>query len=199
MPLKTTFMFPAGHFWTLPNILTLSRGALLPVFWIVVSQQGSVAFTFTVVIIAYAIASDIADGIIARRSNQVSEWGKLLDPLVDKICTATLALYTYWHRDFPWWALATLLAKDILILFFGFGFLRNRKTIPTSNIWGKQSALFWGLALLAFVLRLPVWRMILLYAAVALTIPALFSYGLRILRSPANESISVRQSSMVNS
>ena len=72
-----------GRFWTIPNILTMSRLVLAAVVTYLIVSEGPLVWLF--VLLGVAMATDWFDGQIARWSHTVSEWGKVLDPIADKI------------------------------------------------------------------------------------------------------------------
>jgi len=72
--------------WTLPNILTLARICLTPVIALLPFIQGYWPKVIAFLIFLAASASDVVDGYLARRRNQVSELGQLLDPIADSCC-----------------------------------------------------------------------------------------------------------------
>lgn len=99
------------------------------------------------VLIVYCILSDYLDGYIARKTDNVSELGKALDPIADKICAFILFSYTVLIGWIPIWFLLTILVRDILI---GAGamFIRSRKgKVPMAAMSGKISlnavAVYW--------------------------------------------------------
>lgn len=163
----------------MPNLLSLSRLLLVPVFILLAFQEGASVRWLLAAVIIYGITSDIADGLIARYTKQVSDWGKILDPLSDKISTATVAWYVWLRHDFPLWAFILLLVKDIAILVAGTVTISKSTAIPVSNFWGKTAALLWAVTVLAYFLDLRSMKEGFLYAATAATIPALVSYGKR--------------------
>ncbi len=132
---------------TLPNAVSLVRLAGIPLFlWLVLVQQADVV-AFIVLVIAGA--TDWIDGYLARRLNQQSRLGELLDPLVDRLyILATIAGLAL--RDFiPWWLVVLILARDLLLL-LTIPTLRalNRAALPVTYI-GKAGtfALLWGFPL----------------------------------------------------
>ena len=170
---------PAGPFFTLPNLLSLSRLLLVPVFIILAFQEGASVRWLLAAIIIYGIASDIADGLIARYTKKISDWGKVVDPLSDKIGTATVGWYVWLRHDFPIWAFILLISKDLAILVAGIATLSRTAPVPVSNFLGKTAALLWAVTVLAYFVEVSSMKAGLLYAATAATIPALVSYGKR--------------------
>jgi cardiolipin synthase len=130
---------------TVPNLLTLLRILLVPVF---VSQLYYQYFDWALATFFFAGASDAIDGFIARRFNQSTELGKALDPIADKLMmTAAFIMLTMpqvipqsKNLPVPFWLTAAVITRDVLILvvagaiFFTTGFRRFRP-----SIWGKLS------------------------------------------------------------
>ena len=67
-------------------------------------------------LIFYGIISDYLDGFIARKTNSISEWGKILDPIADKVSAFVLFVYAVWAGLIPLWFLLIEVARDLLIL-----------------------------------------------------------------------------------
>lgn len=67
-------------------------------------------------LVFYGIISDYLDGYIARKTNSISEWGKTLDPIADKVSAFVLFLYAVWIGLIPLWFLMIELVRDLLIL-----------------------------------------------------------------------------------
>jgi cardiolipin synthase len=103
-----------GRVLTIPNILSVVRLVLLPVFGylMLVSRDYGPA----VAILMFSGASDWADGKIARLvANQSSRLGELLDPLVDRIYMVTVPVVLAMAHVVPWWLVAVLLGRDLLL------------------------------------------------------------------------------------
>jgi len=92
--------------------------------------------------------TDLSDGYIARRLNQVTELGKIIDPLADKISVVIIALIIYFKGLIPTWFFLIVILRDLLILSFGI-YLKNKKKITLmSNYPGKLAVFSIGLILL---------------------------------------------------
>ncbi len=140
--------------WTLPNILTLARICLTPVLALLPFIQGYWPKVIAFLIFIAASASDVVDGYLARRHNQVSELGQLLDPIADKLLLfATLIpifwltrhptiLVDYripWWGSFPVWVALLLVGRELLITAFRFFAKRRGVVIPALGA-GKLKA-----------------------------------------------------------
>src|SRR2546426_71125 len=96
--------------WTLPNILTLARICLTPVIALLPFIEGYWPKVIAFLIFLAASASDVVDGYLARRRNQVSELGQLLDPVADKLLLFATLIPIFWLTrhptilyGIPWW------------------------------------------------------------------------------------------------
>lgn len=99
---------------TIPNLLSLVRIALIPVFVSLLADPDTRFGGF--VLLGLVQATDWVDGVVARRYGQVTELGKLLDPLADRLAVAA-ALITFVVVDiFPLWAALLVLVRDGLVL-----------------------------------------------------------------------------------
>ena len=124
---------------TLASKITLVRVAMIPAFMVTMYLSGGAAGTWMWVSLAiFIIASltDYVDGQIARKCNQVSDFGKFLDPLADKLLViSAMAMYTEWGV-FPAWALMIVLARE-----FGVTGLRlvaaGKGTVIAAGMSGK--------------------------------------------------------------
>ena len=103
---------------TLASKITLVRVAFIPLFMVFMYQSGGVANVWMWLSLAtFIIASltDFVDGQIARRFNQVSDFGKFLDPLADKLLTfAAMVMFCVWGM-LPGWALMLVLSREFAV------------------------------------------------------------------------------------
>jgi cardiolipin synthase len=95
----------SSRVWTVPNVISMLRLALVPVFaWLILTEQDVAA----VVVLIVAGASDWFDGVIARRFDQMSRLGQLLDPAADRLYIL-VTLIGLGSRGFvPWWLVAVI-------------------------------------------------------------------------------------------
>jgi len=96
--------------WTLPNILTMARILLAPVIALLPFIQGPTPKLVAFVVFIIAAVSDIYDGRLARSRQEITDLGKLLDPLADKLLLLATLIPIYWITNFrmreyeiPWW------------------------------------------------------------------------------------------------
>jgi cardiolipin synthase len=103
--------------WTVPNVLSFIRIALIPVFcWLIVDETTTMA---GILLFGAVVATDWVDGTIARRTGQVSELGKVLDPLADRLSVAAGLIALMVRGAFPVWAGLAILLRDAVVLIAG--------------------------------------------------------------------------------
>ncbi len=134
---------------TVPNLLSAIRILLIPVFVVLLAHHGTELAGM--LLLGAVVATDWVDGYVARRTGQVSEFGKLLDPLADRLALAA-ALITFVARGvLPLWTALTVLVRDALILLAAAVLLGKGTRIEVRRI-GKIAtfALMWALPLIAW-------------------------------------------------
>ena len=173
----------------LANFLSILRVLLIP-FLLYFIAQGPAAQLQAVLLLLIASITDIGDGWVARRYNQVSRLGKILDPLADKIFLACLLGGLVIWRDLPLWLLGMLFVRDLAIVLVGGLLLRSRGLVIAANRWGKYTTLCMVLTALSYVLEAPAsLRMGLGMAAAALVVVSSLSYAQLALRLSRREQI----------
>ena len=142
--------------WTLPNILTVARICLAPVIALLPFITGSGPKIIAFVVFLFAGASDVFDGWYARSHNAVSDIGKLLDPIADKLILFATLVPIFWitrhptlltDYQIPWWGslpvwvAILLVGREILITVFRFQAKRRGVVIAAVGA-GKLKTLF---------------------------------------------------------
>jgi cardiolipin synthase len=102
---------------TVPNGISAARIALIPVFVALIIDHDTT--TAGLVLFAVVVATDWVDGTIARRTGQVSDVGKILDPVADRLAIAAGLIALVLRGIFPLWAAAAILARDLTVLLVG--------------------------------------------------------------------------------
>lgn len=131
------------RFWTVPNMLSLLRLALLvPTVWTLLAGRNFWAFGLFV----GSSVTDALDGWIARRFKQESEWGKILDPVADKLTLNVLAIIMAIQGRIPLYLALVVLVRDAIILGGSLVLLTSHTVVPQSNWAGKITGVaFFGL------------------------------------------------------
>ena len=133
-----------AHVWTVPNVLTIFRLLLVPVFVIVfVSGHPKAALAVFVA----ASLTDLLDGFLARKLNQITDFGKLFDPLADKLMVLTALSCQGAAGVFPWEAIGIVLLKE-LIMMAGSVYMLGKGVVVYANYYGKTAQVFFILSLI---------------------------------------------------
>lgn len=121
---------------TIPNWLSFIRIALIPVFAVLFVQGHQLVAVFVMIC---AALTDLFDGKIARKFNQVSNLGKILDPIADKLSQMAIVivlLYTYWENPIKY-LFFFFIVKEVLMLLGGALLLSKGMRPTAAEIWGK--------------------------------------------------------------
>jgi CDP-diacylglycerol--glycerol-3-phosphate 3-phosphatidyltransferase len=122
----------------LPNALTLGRLALIPVFVALMVQAGESRSIAAAVVFAVAGITDQVDGFLARRWHVESRFGKIADPLADRLMIDAAVILLCAYGRLPWLALAVIAARDLLLL-VGWRLLAPRGVDLDVNMVGKAA------------------------------------------------------------
>jgi len=164
-----------GRIWTIPNALTAARlFVLVPIFICLVREERVWAAFWC----ALGACTDLLDGFIARRLNQASDLGRLLDPVVDKVAVLSVVLFLTFSPayGFPLWFLVFLLARETAVVALGFILLRKSAKVSESNRSGKWSAFTTGIAVILVILGWQPYARIAIWIAFGLTLFSSFIY-----------------------
>jgi cardiolipin synthase (CMP-forming) len=120
---------------TIPNVISFLRIALIPVFVVLIVDPNT---TFAgLVLFVVVVATDWVDGAIARATGQVSELGKVLDPVADRLAIAAGLIALVVGDAFPLWAALLILVRDLAILVAGIVLLVKRRARIEVRYIGK--------------------------------------------------------------
>lgn len=152
---------PSGTRWNVSNLLSLSRMLLVvPTAFAVWYDAKALA----VALFVLAAVTDYLDGFFARRLNQISDLGKVLDPLADKVYVAVVVVQLLVMGILPFWFVAVVLARDLLILAGGLYVEKATGIVLPSNWVGKWAVGALSLTVLLMYLDagdIPEWTGIL--------------------------------------
>ena len=99
---------------TVPNILSFARIATIPLFcWLTANEQTRI---WGILLFAVVVSTDWVDGYVARRTGQVTELGRILDPVADRLAIAAGLLTFAIAGIFPFWAALLILVRDVVVL-----------------------------------------------------------------------------------
>ena len=166
----------------LPNKLTLFRVILIPffVFFLLAPYFEGYGNYIAVAIFIVASITDFLDGKIARKYNLVTNFGKFMDPLADKllVCSALICLIQL--ESIPAWVVIIIIAREFIISGFRLIASDNRVVIAASY-WGKFKTAFQMLTVIVLILNIPnkvfiILGTVLIYVSLALTVISLIDY-----------------------
>ena len=136
---------------TLPNLFTLARLLLAPVIVSAIVHRRALA---ALSLFAVAAATDVIDGYLARHFGTATAAGAFLDPIADKLLLTGVYLALALAGSVPWWLVAVIFARDLLILASAaVALLATKLRAFPPSIWGKASTFFQILTAVAFLGR----------------------------------------------
>jgi CDP-diacylglycerol--glycerol-3-phosphate 3-phosphatidyltransferase len=157
----------SGSRVTLPNIITVARIAVCPVIFFLALAPGIGARLWAFVLFVVAGLSDIWDGWLARRYDLITDIGKLLDPIADKLLLVSTFVPFYvisqrgaesdlipWWGTMPVWVLAVIFGRELFITLFR-GYAVRRGVVIPAGTSGKHKALFQALFIGSLLLWYP--------------------------------------------
>ncbi len=130
--IKTIFK---GKIITLPNILSFARLMMISWYmWMYLAQNDGVG---TALIVLLSGFTDIIDGVIARRFNMISNLGKALDPLADKLTLITVIFCLVWRFPHMWLVFGVLCVKELFVLVTSLMAIRRTEAVLPADLHGK--------------------------------------------------------------
>lgn len=128
-----------------PNILTMCRFALIPfIYGTIINKNYIAAFIFLTI----SGITDILDGVIARKFNFITNFGKLMDPLADKATQISTLIALTFAEIIPFWILVIVFIKEAIMI-AGASFLYGKKLVVSSRWYGKLATVLFYVAIVA--------------------------------------------------
>lgn len=113
----------SSRIWTIPNLLSLFRLVLIPVFlWLLIIGE----YGWALLVLVVSALTDFVDGYVARHFNQISRLGQVLDPAADRLFIFSTLIGLAWQELIPWWLVAVIIARDVLLLVLGVVLAQHR-------------------------------------------------------------------------
>ncbi len=181
--------------FTAPNLLSLTRIPLaIACMAILTTQHEKSALLIVLGFMALAELTDLLDGIVARSTGQVSQVGKILDPMTDSLYRTSIFAAFLVNGWLPLWAFAVFFMRDIIVSYLRI--LSEQRSITlAARMSGKLKAIIQGVAQIGVVIAMYIgtatslaaanWLIIL---AVAITAYSLFDYGKAVLTNQKGAS-----------
>lgn len=165
----------------LPNKLTVLRVCMIPFFVVMLLLNGGENQTYRYIAAAiFIVASltDMLDGKIARKYNLVTNFGKFMDPLADKllVCSALICLVDL--KQLPAWMVIVIISREFIISGFRLVASDNGIVIAASY-WGKFKTTFQMISVILLIVRIPAFAVltqICVWTALVLTVISLVDY-----------------------
>ncbi len=166
----------------IPNILSALRILMVGVFVYLFVQQ---AYLWALGVYALAFVTDIVDGYLARRNNWITNVGKVLDPLADKLLLIAALTCFYLEGWIPLWLLIVVVAKE-LVMIVGGALLWKKNVVVYADWFGKIATGLFNLGVVMTICKnfwawIADWNIIVLAIAMVLTVIAMLHYGKRTL------------------
>ena len=164
----------------LPNKLTVVRMALVPFFVaaLLLSMTNDSLKWVALALFVIASLTDFADGYIARKYNLITNFGKFMDPLADKILTISGMICLIELGRIPSWIVIIIVAREFIISGFRLVAAENGVVIA-ANYWGKFKTTFQMIMIILMIMNIPQLQIltnIVMWIALALTLISLWTY-----------------------
>ena len=172
------------RFWTVPNVLSLFRIALIPLFvWCFLTPFENHRIWAIAVFLSAGI-TDVMDGYIARHFHQISLWGRILDPMADKLMVFTALICLSVMDALPLWLVLLYLSKELIQAVCSVLLIRRTRNMIASNLLGKTGTTLFYITIVMLTLfqPSPALQNALLFLSYVTITTAFVSYLLQGLR-----------------
>ncbi len=171
--------------FTISNFISFVRILLFfPIYYTLSNLNAGASFRYwTLALFFFAYLTDISDGFLARKLNQVTEMGKVIDPLADKILVALISIQLFLQGDIPAFYFYIIIARDVFIFTGGIFVSKKLGRVLPSNYWGKATVVSIGLYFIIVVLNgkieTPVLYYFVEYLSIFMSFLSVIIYGYR--------------------
>ncbi len=163
---------------TVSNMLSFTRILFLPFIYYFLKKGGSTNNNIALILMLVGVVTDILDGFVARRKGEESSFGKILDPLADKICIGTMILMMLFLRDLPLWLVGIVIFRDLLIVVSAMILIRKRNIVLSSNWLGKVTTIFMAMLVVSYTVEYHRAYDLLTTGALIFLVTSTVSYGI---------------------
>ncbi len=157
-----------------PNLVTLARIALVPVALVFLAGDHRLAAVAALLVM---FVSDGLDGYLARKLGRVTELGKILDPVADKIAVAAVLVYLVVVGEFPLWVFLLVVFRDVAIVMGGVAIARKSRSVPQALMVGKIAVVVLGVVVLVFAADIQVLEPVALVLCVVAVVTSSVAYA----------------------
>ena len=147
-----------GQNVNIPNAITIARIALVPLFvflLLIAKDINSIERWAGIVVFVLAISTDGLDGAVARRTGNVTNLGKILDPIADKALLGGALLTLSYLGEIDWWITILILVREVAVTIYRVWVVR--KDVIAATLAGKLKTIFQGVAIGAVLAPFEVW------------------------------------------
>lgn len=160
--------------FNIPNILSVIRIIfIIPIIFFLDREN----YLITFFLVVAAVLTDFLDGYFARKLKQISNTGKILDPLADKLLIGVIAVFLVIKVNFPIWYAVLIIGRDFIIFIFSFFIIMQKKSISQSNFIGKVTFSVLIASVLVYIIDLDFLKLPLVYLGTFFIIFSTISYG----------------------
>ena len=129
-----------NQIFTIPNLLSVVRLLLIPVIlWLYIGLDNH---HWTIAVIILSGLTDVVDGFVARKFDMISDFGKILDPVADKLTQGALILCLTITYDWMKWLIILFLIKEVAMLIMGYLAIRKEDNVNSAQWHGKLNTVF---------------------------------------------------------
>ena len=165
--------------WTISNLLSFTRLLLaIPMCYLLLNNYNLAAAGIGIL----GVITDVLDGYFARKLNQITDFGKIIDPIADKVIVGATALVLIIQGRLPLWFGLIAFGRDALILLGGIYATKKLGIIIPSNFFGKITALFLSITLAFVFLDFPKIAYYAIYISTAMLIISFVAYGIGFIK-----------------
>lgn len=151
-----------------PNILSVFRLMLIPIFAVIYITNLKGSGMVAAILLLLSGITDVLDGVIARKFNMISDLGKILDPLADKLTQASICICLVIRRVAPLWLLCLLIIKEFVMIGAGANIIRKGKALMSSKWFGKLGTVVFYTVMITIIAFQPSRQIIDLLLAIVL-------------------------------
>ena len=184
--------------FTIPNILSMMRIILVPIIaWMYFDKSIHNHYLVALILVFLSAATDVLDGFIARKFNMITDLGKILDPIADKLTQFVVVFCLACDHPLMITVAAIIFAKELMMLIGAVIFVKQGNETPYARWWGKLTTIVLYATILMYILSsfldtvLPEWLSI---TAISLCIACLMfsflNYALVFIESRKNKDVS---------
>ncbi|OGU41456.1 MAG: hypothetical protein A2X61_13420 [Ignavibacteria bacterium GWB2_35_12] len=167
-----------NKFLNISNSLSFLRLVLtVPVCWLLLRDN----YAGFLILGIIAMLTDFLDGFVARKRDEITEFGKIIDPVADKVLIGAVAIVMLIKGLIPLWFLLTVLSRDIMILLGGLYLSKKLGYVIYSDFIGKISVNILAIVMICIIFRIEFFSVYGLYIALAALLVSLANYFVKLI------------------